>query len=250
VAPIVAVPTTAGTGSEVGRAAVITDSATRLKKLIFHPKVLPGRVIADPELTLGMPRGLTAATGMDALAHNLEAYCSPVFHPMAAGIALQGMRLISEALERAYTDGSDLEARSKMLAASIMGSAAFQKGLGAIHSLSHPLGGRYDLHHGMLNAVLMPYVLELNKKALGSKWQEMAHVLGADPLRWVLDIRRKLSIPNTLAELGVPDSAVELASAATADPSAGTNPVQLNDENHRQLLEDALSGHLRANQLA
>ena len=249
-AQVVAVPTTAGTGSEVGRASIITNSATKLKRIIFHPLMLPARVIADPELTLGMPKKLTAATGMDALAHNLEAYCSPVFHPMSAGIALEGMRLIAEALERVYLDGSDLEARSKMLAASLMGSTAFQKGLGAIHSLSHPLGGKYDLHHGMLNAVLMPYVLEFNKKALGGKWDEMAHVLGDDPLRWVLDIRQRLAIPNTLMELGVPDEAVELASDATADPSAGTNPVPLDDAAHRQLLEDALSGHLKANQVA
>ena len=250
VAPIIAVPTTAGTGSEVGRASIITDSNSKLKKIIFHPTMLPSRVIADPALTVGMPKKLTAATGMDALAHNLEAFCSPLFHPMAAGIALEGMRLISQALETAYNDGSNLEARSKMLAASIMGSTAFQKGLGAIHSLSHPLGGKYDLHHGMLNAVLMPYVLEFNKKALKGKWEEMAHVLGDDPLRWVLKIRQKLAIPNTLLELGVPEDAVELASAATADPSAGTNPVPVDDAAHRQLLEDALSGHLKANQIA
>lgn len=250
VAPIIAIPTTAGTGSEVGRASIITNSRSLLKLIIFHPKMLPSRVIADPELTVGMPKRLTAATGMDALAHNLEAYCSPVFHPMAAGIALEGMRLIAESLERAYNDGTDIEARGKMLAASIMGATAFQKGLGAIHSLSHPLGGKYDLHHGMLNAVLMPYVLEFNKQALAHKWQDIGQALGDDPLRWVLKIRRKLSIPNTLAELGVPDEAVDLAAAATADPSAGTNPVPLDEEAHRQLLQDALAGFLRANQLA
>ncbi len=187
---------------------------------------------------------------MDALAHNLEAYCSPVFHPMAAGIALEGMRLIAESLEAAYRDGSDIEARSKMLAASLMGATAFQKGLGAIHSLSHPLGGRYDLHHGMLNAVLMPYVLEYNRKALGHKWEALSQALGDDPLRWVLKIRRSLGIPNSLSELGVPDEAVNLAGAATADPSAATNPVPLDDAAHRALLEDALAGSLRANQLA
>lgn len=250
VAPIVAVPTTAGTGSEVGRASIITDSSNHLKRIIFHPKMLPSRVIADPELTVGMPPKLTAATGMDALAHNLEAFCAPTFHPMAEGIALEGMRLISEALELAYKDGTNLEARSKMLAASMMGSAAFQKGLGAIHSLSHPLGGRYGTHHGMLNAVLMPYVLEFNKSVLGHKWQRLAQALGDDPLRWVLGVRRRLEIPNTLSELGLPDEVVELASAATADPSAGTNPVPLDDAAHRQLLEDALAGHLRANQMA
>jgi alcohol dehydrogenase class IV len=212
--------------------------------------MLPGRVIADPALTVGMPKRLTAATGMDAFAHNLEAFCSPTFHPMAEGIALQGMRLIAQALEAAYEDGNNLEARAKMLAASLMGAAAFQKGLGAIHSLSHPLGGKYNLHHGMLNAVLMPYVLEFNKKALAEKWDEMSRILGQDPLRWVLNMRLKLSIPNTLAELGVPDEAVELAAAASSDPSASTNPVPLDDEAHRLLLENALTGHLRANQIA
>lgn len=249
-APVVAVPTTAGTGSEVGRASIITDSVEESKRIIFHPNMLPGRVIADPELTLGMPAKLTAATGMDALAHNLEAYCSPTFHPMAEGIALKGISLISEALVRAFQDGSNLEARSKMLAASLMGSAAFQKGLGAIHSLSHPLGGKYDLHHGMLNAVLMPYVMEFNKPALATKWKTLAELLGQDPLRWVLDLRQALGIPHTLSEMGVPDSAVELAAAATADPSAGTNPVPLDDDGHRLLLENALQGNLRANQIA
>lgn len=249
-APVVAVPTTAGTGSEVGRASIITHSEEKSKLIIFHPKMLPGRVIADPELTLGMPARLTAATGMDALAHNLEAFCSPSFHPMAEGIALQGIKLVAEALVPAYQDGSDLEARSKMLAASLMGSAAFQKGLGAIHSLSHPLGGKYDLHHGMLNAVLMPYVLEFNKPALGEKWTLLTQSLGEDPLRWVLRLRQTLGIPNTLTELGVPPEAVELASAATADPSAGTNPVPLDDDSHRLLLENALNGVLKANQIA
>ena len=250
VAPIVAIPTTAGTGSEVGRASIITNSTSKLKLIIFHPLMLPGRVIADPELTAGMPAKLTAATGMDALAHNLEAFCAPTFHPMAEGIALEGMRLISEALETAYKDGSNIEARSKMLASSLMGSAAFQKGLGAIHSLSHPLGGKYGTHHGLLNAVLMPYVLEFNKKALGQKWQRMQQVLGHDPLEWVLGLRLRLGIPNTLSEVGIPEEAVELASAASQDPSASTNPVPLDDATHRQLLEDALSGFLKARQLA
>jgi alcohol dehydrogenase class IV len=250
VSPIVAIPTTAGTGSEVGRASIITNSTSKLKLIIFHPLMLPGRVIADPELTAGMPAKLTAATGMDALAHNLEAFCAPTFHPMAEGIALEGMRLISESLETAYKDGSNIKARSKMLAASLMGSAAFQKGLGAIHSLSHPLGGKYGTHHGLLNAVLMPYVLEFNKKALGQKWQRMQQVLGDDPLEWVLGLRLRLGIPNTLSEVGIPEEAVELASAASQDPSASTNPVPLDDATHRQLLEDALSGFLKARQLA
>ena len=243
VAPIVAVPTTAGTGSEVGRASVITDE-NKLKKLIFHPLMLPGRVIADPALTLGMPPRLTAAVGMDALAHNLEAFCSPVFHPMAQGIAEQGIRLIARALVPAYRNGQDLEARADMLAASTMGAAAFQKGLGAIHSLSHPVGGRYGAHHGTLNAVFMPYVLKFNREALGQKWNLLAQLLNEDPLEWVLELRRTLGIPHTLAELELPEEVVELAPEATRDPSASTNPRPVDDAAHRQLLESAYSGIL------
>jgi len=250
VVPIVAVPTTAGTGSEVGRASLITNSKTERKRIIFHPKMLPSMVIADPELTVGMPQKLTAATGMDALAHNIEAFCSPTFHPMAEGIALEGIRYIAHSIEEAHKNGGDLEARSRMLAASIMGSAAFQKGLGAVHSLSHAIGGKYDLHHGMLNAVLLPYVLEFNKKSLGPKWDRLSQALGSDPLRWVLNLRVRLKIPHTLMELGAPEQVLELAEAATADPSAATNPEPLNDETHRTLLENAFSGHLRANQIA
>lgn len=243
VAPIVAVPTTSGTGSEVGRAAVITDSH-KLKKLIFHPLMLPSRVIADPELTLGMPPRLTAAVGMDALAHNLEAFCSPVFHPMAQGIAVEGIRLIAGSLVKAYRNGKDLEARCDMLAASTMGAAAFQKGLGAIHSLSHPVGGRYGLHHGTLNAVFMPYVLKFNREALGPKWGQLEQLLEEDPLEWVLELRRVLQIPHTLAEMGLPEEVVELAAEATLDPSASTNPRPVDEAAHRKLLEDAFSGIL------
>lgn len=242
-APVVAVPTTAGTGSEVGRVSVITDTATRSKRLIFHPRMLPGRVVADPELTLGLPPSLTAAVGMDALAHNLEAYCSPVFHPMAEAIALEGMRLISNSLLRAYRDGGDLAARSDMLAASLMGAVAFQKGLGAVHSLSHPLGGRYDLHHGLLNGILLPYVLEFNRPALTEKLDRLANHLGVDPEDWLKQLRRELSIPSTLSEVGVTEDDVEeLAASAGADPSAATNPVPLDDDAHRHLLLAAIRG--------
>lgn len=241
-APVVAIPTTAGTGAEVGRASVITDSEKKSKRLIFHPKMMPGRVIADPELTVGMPTKLTVYTGFDALAHCLEAFCAPGFHPMADGVALEGLALIRDNLHRVVAEPGDLNARGAMLTASIMGAVAFQKGLGAIHSLSHPVGGFYDTHHGLLNAVFMPYVLEFNREALDGKWQRLAAVLGDDPLAWVTTLRSELGIPNTLRELGIDEGVLELASAATADPSGGTNPRPLDDDSHRHLLERALNG--------
>jgi alcohol dehydrogenase len=241
-APVVSVPTTAGTGAEVGRAAVITDSEKRSKRLIFHPRMMPGRVIADPELTAGMPEKLTVYTGFDALAHCLEAFCAPGFHPMADGIALEGLALIRDNLRKVVAEPQNLEARGAMLTASIMGAVAFQKGLGAIHSLSHPVGGYYDTHHGLLNAVFMPYVLEFNRDVLNGKWARMAAVLGSDPLDWVLRLRQDLGIPKTLAELGMDEGVLELASAATADPSGATNPRPVDDQAHRLLLERALRG--------
>ncbi len=241
-APVVAVPTTAGTGAEVGRAAVITDSEKKSKRLIFHPKMMPGKVVADPELTAGMPQKLTVFTGFDALAHCLEAFCAPGFHPMADGVALEGLALIRDNLRRVVAEPGDLLARGAMLTASIMGAVAFQKGLGAIHSLSHPVGGYYDTHHGLLNAVFMPYVLEFNREALDGKWQRLEGVLGEDPLRWVTTLRSELGIPNTLRELDIDDGVLDLASAATADPSGATNPRPLDDEAHRYLLERALNG--------
>lgn len=243
-APVVSVPTTSGTGAEVGRASVITDETTKSKRLIFHPKMMPGRVIADPELTVGMPAKLTAYTGFDALAHCLEAFCAPGFHPMADGIALEGLALIRDNLRKATTEPKNLEARGAMLTSSIMGAVAFQKGLGAIHSLSHPVGGRFDTHHGLLNAVFMPYVLAFNKSALEGKWERLSEVLGTDPLDWVIELRRDLGIPNTLAELGIDESVLELASAATADPSGATNPRPLDDAAHLQLLRNAFAGTL------
>jgi len=234
IAPVVAVPTTAGTGSEVGRASVITNEETHEKKIIFHPKMLPGIVISDPELTVGLPAHVTAATGMDAFVHCFEAYCAPGFHPMADGIALEGMRLIAEYLPRAVRDGSDIEARANMLAAASMGAAAFQKGLGAVHSIAHPLGAVYDLHHGLANAVLLPYVMAHNRAAIAGRMVVLGRILGlADPsfdgvMRWLLDFRASLGIPHSLAEAGVPaDRAEEIGRMAERDPSTGGNPMPI-----------------------
>jgi alcohol dehydrogenase len=250
IAPIVAIPTTAGTGSEVGRASVITNEQTHEKKIIFHPKLLPGIVIADPELTVGLPPKLTAATGMDALAHNLEAYSAPYYHPMAAGIAVEGMRLIKHYLPRAVADGTDLEARAQMLAASSMGAAAFQRGLGAVHALSHPIGGLYGTHHGTLNGVLMPYVLVANRPAIESRFDDAARYLGLSNgfkgfLDWLMALRSEIGIPNTLAELGIGDDKLDLiAEMAMRDPSAGGNPIAFTEAQYRDLAARAIRGDL------
>ncbi len=250
IAPIVAVPTTAGTGSEVGRAGVITNLATHTKKVIFHPKMLPVQVICDAELTVGLPPALTAGTGMDALAHCLEAYCSPSYHPMAEGIAVEGMRLVQEFLPRAYRDGSDLEARANMLAAAAMGATAFQKGLGAIHALSHPVGALYNTHHGLTNAVFMPYVLDFNREALWDKIDRLAAWLGLEGgfsgfMDFVLRLRRDLGVPHTLDRIGVDDARFdEMAAMAVVDPTAGGNPRALTEADARDLYARALDGRL------
>ena len=244
IAPIVAVPTTAGTGSEVGRASVITNSATHVKKIIFHPKFLPGVVIADPELTVGMPKIITAGTGMDAFAHCLEAYSSPFYHPMSAGIALEGMRLVKEFLPRAYKEGTDLEARANMMSAAAMGAVAFQKGLGAIHALSHPIGAVYNTHHGMTNAVVMSAVLRFNRSAIEEKIARAAAYLGISGgfdgfYDYVLKLRSELGVPENLTAMGItPDRIDELAAMAIEDPSAGGNPVALTLENTKTLFKD------------
>ena len=251
--PVIAVPTTAGTGSEVGRAAVITDHATHTKKIVFHPLMLPRTAILDPELTVGLPPALTAGTGMDALAHCLEAYCAPTFHPMGEGIAVEGMRLVKEALPRAYKDGADLEARGWMLAASAMGAVAFQKGLGAIHALSHPLGAVYGTHHGTTNAVVMPYVLAANHAAIETKLDRLAGWLGlpgngsgggaAAVRAWIDGLCAELAIPSTLRELGVPDDRLdELSAMAAVDPTAETNPTPLDATAARRLYGHAFAG--------
>ncbi|CAN7470092.1 iron-containing alcohol dehydrogenase [Rhizobium leguminosarum] len=244
IAPIVAVPTTAGTGSEVGRASVITNSETHVKKIIFHPKFLPGVVISDPELTVGMPKIITAGTGMDAFAHCLEAYSSPFYHPMSAGIALEGMRLVKEFLPRAYREGTDLEARANMMAAAAMGAVAFQKGLGAIHALSHPIGAVYNTHHGMTNAVVMLAVLRFNRKVIEEKIGRAAAYLGISGgfdgfYDYVLKLRSELGVPETLSAMGIAaDRIDELSAMAIEDPSAGGNPVAMTLENTKALFRD------------
>ncbi|MEX0349719.1 MAG: iron-containing alcohol dehydrogenase [Paracoccaceae bacterium] len=244
--PIVAVPTTAGTGSEVGRAGVITNSETHEKKIIFHPKMLPAQVICDPELTVGMPKFITAGTGLDAFAHCVEAYCSPHYHPKSQGIALEGMRLVKEYLPRAYADGGDLEARAHMMSAAAMGATAFQKGLGAIHALSHPVGAHHHTHHGTTNAVCMPAVLQFNRPAAEGVLTQAAAYLGIEGgfdgfCAYVDALNASLGIPKTLTDLGVsnPDLDV-LVRDALNDPSTGGNPVEMTPENTRRLFEAVL----------
>ncbi len=251
IAPIVAVPTTAGTGSEVGRAAVIVDESVHVKKIIFHPAMVPQIVILDPALTTGLPAWLTAATGMDALSHNLEALCSPLYHPMAEGIGMEGARLVHDYLPRAVADGSDLDARMQMLVASSMGATAFQRGLGAMHALAHPLGALYDAHHGTLNAILMPYVLRANADVIAPVAGRLSRYLGLAAggvdgvVEWVLAMRSEIGIAHTLREIGIDDDrAGEIGAMAVADPSASTNPVAFNAEQYAAIFEDAVNGRL------
>ncbi len=273
--PVVAVPTTAGTGSEVGRASVITDEHARRstgepgsrvvwnpgsddetshwhkKKIIFHPNMMPGQVICDPALTVSLPPHLTAYTGMDALSHNLEAFCSPFFHPMAEGIALEGMRRIHLSLLRAYREPTDLEARANMMAASTMGATAFQKGLGAMHAVAHAVGALFDTQHGLTNAVVMPYVLERNREAIVDKAERIAGYLNLGArsfeglLDWVLELRKALAIPHTLKDIGVTEDRLDdLVRLAHEDPSGATNPVPLDEADYRRLIQAALHGTL------
>ena len=242
IAPIIAVPTTAGTGSEVGRASVITNSETHVKKIIFHPKVLPTAVICDPELTVGMPKFITAGTGLDAFAHCVEAFSSPHYHPMSQGIALEGMRLVKEYLPRAYADGTDIEARSQMMAAAAMGATAFQKGLGAIHALSHPIGALYHTHHGTTNALCMPAVLQFNRPAIETRFDQAAAYLGIEDgfegfCGFVDALNASMGIPGTLAAMGIESPDIgRIVEGAMKDPSTGGNPVEMTPENTRKLL--------------
>lgn len=246
IAPVVAVPTTAGTGSEVGRASVITNSETHEKKIIFHPKMLPAVVIADPELTVGMPKFITAGTGLDAFAHCVEAYSSPHYHPMSQGIALEGMRLVKDNLPTAYNDGANLEARAHMMSAAAMGSTAFQKGLGAIHALSHPIGAMHHTHHGTTNAVCMPEVLKFNADAIRNRFDMVAAYLSIEGgfdgfCAFVDEFNASFAIPKTLTELGVTDANIQaLTDAALRDPSTGGNPVEMTAENTKALFEAML----------
>jgi alcohol dehydrogenase class IV len=244
--PIVAVPTTAGTGSEVGRAGLITNSALHEKKIIFHPKMLPSVVICDPELTVGMPKFITAGTGLDAFAHCVEAYSSPHYHPMSQGIALEGMRLVKEYLPRAYADGSDIEARAHMMSAAAMGATAFQKGLGAIHAISHPVGAVHNTHHGTTNAVCMPEVLKFNRPAIEDRFDMVAAYLGIKGgfdgfCAFVEELNASLGIPRTLGGIGVKDADVDaLSKSALNDPSVGGNPVPMTYDNTRAMIEALL----------
>lgn len=252
IAPVIAVPTTAGTGSEVGRAGVLTNEATHTKKVIFHPKMLPVTVIADPELTVGMPPFITAGTGMDALAHCLEAWCAPGYHPMAEGIAAEGVRLVLENLPKAYADGGNIEARAHMMSAAAMGATAFQKGLGAIHSLSHPIGALYDTHHGMTNAVFMPHVLEFNRAAIEPKMDRLAAYCGiAGGLDGFLahvsalcdELKVPKSLPDFIAGLDMDGERRQLiAEMAVVDPTAGGNPVELTVAGALDILDRAMKG--------
>jgi alcohol dehydrogenase class IV len=248
IAPIVAVPTTAGTGSEVGRAAVVTNEATHTKKIIFHPRMMPRVAICDPVLTVGMPPLITAGTGMDALAHCLEAYCGSFYHPLADGIAAEGVRLVKDNLARAVKNGADLEARAHMMAAATMGATAFQKGLGAIHALSHPVGALYDTHHGLTNGVFMPYVLVFNRREIEPRIKRLAAYIGLRPsfrafLDWVLALRAEIGVPHTLAGLKVGDGAVDrIVTMAVEDPTAGGNPRPFDKRAARTVFKRALEG--------
>jgi len=251
IAPCIAIPTTAGTGSEVGRASVIRNEETHRKMIIFHPRMLPQAVILDPETTVGLPPQITAATGMDAFSHCFEAWCAPGFHPMADGIALEGLRLISNALPRAYDDGSDIEARTWMLAAASMGSTAFQKGLGAVHAISHPVGAIYHTHHGLTNAVMLPYVMRFNHAAIADRMVPVAQALGLldtsydAVFEWVLRFRERLGIPNTLADLGVDaNRADEIGRLGEIDPPAASNPVPVKAADLAGVFTNAVEGRL------
>ena len=251
IAPIIAVPTTAGTGSETGRASAIINKKTGIKKIIFHPKFLPSIVILDPVLTIDLSPRLTAATGMDALAHNLEAYCAPGFHPMADGIAIEGMKLIKKSLLKAVKNGKDLEARSDLLAAASMGSTAFQKGLGAIHSLSHPINAQFDVHHGLSNAIFMPYVLTFNKVKIEERIVSICNHLNLDKnfesfLNWILELRKSLNIPHRLSEV-IDIKKInldDLSQMALEDPSTSSNPKKMTFNDMRILYEYSIKGDL------
>lgn len=249
-APVVAIPTTAGTGSEVGRASVITDPKHQLKKIIFHPNMLPQTVFLDPELTLGLPPQITAATGMDALSHNLEAFCTTYYHPMAEGIAIEGIRKIKDYLPRAVHHGKDLDARTHMLVASSMGATAFQRGLGAMHALAHPLGAIYDAHHGRLNAILMPYVLLANREAINTKISRLAAYLQINDsfdgfLDWILHMRQDIGIEHSLSEIGIPEHHLDrIATMATEDAAASSNPIRFTAPQYQTILRAAIRGEL------
>ena len=250
ISPIIAVPTTAGTGSEVGRAGVVTHPITHEKKIIFHPQLMPKVALLDPELTVGLPPKLTAATGMDALAHNLEAYCAPFYHPWSAGVALEGMRLVKDNLAKAVKKPKDLDARGNMLVASAMGATAFQRGLGGIHALAHPFGGLYDAHHGLLNGIIMPYVLKANRRKIEKDIERAGAYLGIKGgfngfLKWILALRKEIGIPHALKDIGIDTKRLnEVAAMAIKDPSAGGNPIQFTEKQYKALARKCVTGDL------
>ena len=246
--PIIAIPTTAGTGSEVGRAGVFLNEDNHKKKIIFHPKMLPQIAILDPSLTINLPKGITAGTGMDALAHCLEAYSSPFYHPMAEGTALEGLRLVKENIQEVFHNGKNIEARAHMLVASMMGAAAFQKGLGAIHSITHPVNSLYHTHHGTTNGTVMPFVLNYNRSVIEDKFVRLANFLdikgGFDGIvQWVIDLKKEMEIPETLKDMGVqPGDQVKLAPLAQEDPSTGGNPLEMTEQKFQELIANCISG--------
>lgn len=250
VAPIIAIPTTAGTGSEVGRASVILDTKKIEKKIIFHPLMLPEKVILDPELTIGLPAGITAAVGIDALSHSLEAFCAPGYHPMARGIAVEAIGLIKEWLPIAVADGNNIEARTHMIVASTMGATAFQRGLGAMHAIAHSLGAVFGSHHGLLNAILMPYVLKANRSVIEEDIAWLANTIGLENnfeafQNWVLDFRQQLKIPHSLADIGIKQDCIQqIGAMAKLDPSAGTNPILFDEKAYAAICLDAINGSL------
>ena len=248
---VIAVPTTSGTGSEVGRASVISNEESKTKKIIFHPSMMPEVALCDPELTRGLPAHLTAATGFDALVHCFEAFCAPGYHPMADGIALEGLRLGSEHLPRAVADGNDMEARAQMMTVAAMGATAFQKGLGGVHALSHSIGAKYDTHHGLTNAVVMPYVVQANREVIGSQMEQVSRTLGLKTqgfdavFEWILALRESVGIPHSAADLGVDlADAIELGERSIADPTAAGNPVSLTAAQYSEIFTKACEGSL------
>ena len=246
--PIIAIPTTAGTGSEVGRAAVFLNEENHKKKIIFHPKMLPQIAILDPSLTLNLPKSITAGTGMDALAHCIEAYSSPFYHPMAEGTALEGLRLVKENIQEVYHNGNDVEARSHMLVASMMGAAAFQKGLGAIHSVTHPVNSLYKTHHGTTNGTVMPFVLNYNRSTIEEKFTRLANFLDIKNgfegiVDWIIELKKEMEIPETLKDMGVNEGdEIKLAPLAQEDPSTGANPLEMTVERFQELILNCISG--------
>ena len=246
--PIIAIPTTAGTGSEVGRAAVFLNEENHKKKIIFHPKMLPQIAILDPSLTLNLPKSITAGTGMDALAHCIEAYSSPFYHPMAEGTALEGLRLVKENIQEVYHNGNNVEARSHMLVASMMGAAAFQKGLGAIHSITHPVNSLYKTHHGTTNGTVMPFVLNYNRSTIEEKFTRLANFLDIKNgfegiIDWIIELKKDMEIPETLKDMGVNEGdEIKLAPLAQEDPSTGANPLEMTVERFQELILNCISG--------